>query len=178
MCKNPYHWLKAFATTLLPGHLLAQPQALFEAVKSNNGTQYLYNLSCRYAEENQYLPAPEKCIQLNYTNRYKNIDALFIDTWPGLQLQESPVYLAAIRRSGSHHCRVFRLHYPTYRQLYMSEFQLEEKGTEPAELLSYEHAISLIFSYTLAAYPDASKQDLLQKSNCVSGKPLNQERVQ
>lgn len=178
MVKDPYHWLKDFATTLLPGHILVQPQVLFEAVKSNNGTQYLYDLSCRYAAENKCLPAPEKCIQLNYTSRYKNTDALFIDIWPGLQLQESPVYLAVIRRSGSHYCRIFRLYYPAYRQLYMSEFQLEEKGREPAELLSYEHAISLIFSYTLATYPEDDQQEQLQKSNGISGITLNREFVQ
>lgn len=177
MIKNPYHWLKTFATTILPGYLLKQPQDLFEAVRAGRGSQYLYNLSCRYAQQSQCLPAPQKCLHLDYTSRYKNTDALFIDIWPGLQLQEPPVYLAVIRRHSSSKCRIFRLHYPGDKQLYMSELQLSEQNSEPAELPPYENTVSLIFSYTLGTRSGAQKENIGQEPGESSGSMAMHELV-
>lgn len=160
MNTNLYHWLKDFATTILPGHILKQPHQLFDAVKRGKGSSYLHALSDGYAKQNQWMPAPQKCLHFNYVTRYKNTEALFIDVWPGLQLQEQPVYLAVLRWPSSSNCRIFRLYYPADRQLYMSEYQLNEHNTEPADLLPYEHAISLVFSYTLGAHSVKQPEDL------------------
>lgn len=102
---------------------------------------------------------------------------LFIDIWPDLELQESPVYLAIVRNHSSPKCRVFRLHYPGDKQLYMSELQLSEKNAEAAEVLTYENAVSLIFSYTLGARSEAQTEDTKQEAEKNSGSLIRQELV-
>lgn len=134
---------------------------LFEAARCGEGSKLLYSLSWQYAQQNQCLPAPQKCLHLDYTTRYKNTEALFIDVWPSLQLQEPPVYLSVVRRTDSHRCRVFRLYYPEEKHLYINELQKNGINKEPSDLPHYEDAVSPIFSYTLGTRPNEEADKIL-----------------
>lgn len=143
------NWLESFALLHLPAHLLHCSLPIFKAAREKNGGHYLLKVAKEYAlEQNHREPAP-KCLALDYTDRYEGFEALFIQVWPCLSLSKPPIYLAAVRKTASAACRLFRLHYPADKQLSLSEMEVDENGCASMNLPTYEDATALIFSYTL-----------------------------
>lgn len=149
MKENPYFWLRSFALGSLPTYLLEQPNEFFEAAKKGLGSQYLFSLAEQYALLNRKENPIRRCIQVDYSNRYQGLEAMFLNVFPCLKLGIPPVHLAAVRTQGGILCRVFRLFYPSQGDLYLSELHLQETNPSLIGLPHYEKAVSLIFSYTL-----------------------------
>ena len=160
-----FFWLKPFAQSTLSSYILQQPQKLFNEAKEGRGSQYLYSLGSQYALTHEKPQPPKKCFHLEYTCKFDGLEALFLNVYPCLYLSSPPVYLAAVRCTGSSFCRLFRLHYPVESHLYLSEIQLNEESFQLPDFPTYQEATALIFSYTLGTpfVPKSINYDLSLK---------------
>lgn len=149
MNEHPHHWLKKFTLSDFASDCLRQTSSVFDFAREGSGSAYLRKRAEEYAEKRQLLLPPEKSLKIEFTSRYSDFEAIFIQAWPCLYLSIPPVHMAAVRIEGNPLCRIFRMSTPESGQLYLNELAIEESNRKQINVPSYRDASAIIFSYTL-----------------------------